>query len=177
MYKPSANPIVEELCKSYRERSYNLSCLKAIKTPEGTRKCAWCVEGVLTHGNQKYCTQDCSNSAMAWAYPQKEDALRYLLLRQDWKCFLCKFDYKPHLDAIIARDRIMLGKDFWDPSKLPWYYFKRLKGRLPKQNRPEVDHIVPIYKGGQSLGLGNHQILCFTCHKSKTGKDLSGKRK
>lgn len=183
MFKKSGNPKVEELTKSARDRSYNLSCLKAVKLPELNSKgkpkrlCAWCAVVELAHGNQKYCTQECSNSAMAWAYPQKEDALRYLLLRQEWKCFICKFDYKPHLDDIVVRDKRMLGPDFWDLEKLPWYYFKRLKERLPKENRPEVDHVVPIYKGGAALGLDNHQAICYSCHKAKSKVDNSGPRK
>lgn len=181
MFKPSGNPKVEELTKSVRDRSYNLSCLQAIKLPEMNDKgkpkrlCAWCATVELTHGNQKYCTTECSNSAMAWAYPQKEDALRYLLLRQEWKCATCKYDYKPELELIVAKDRL-LGYGF-DLAKLPWYYFKRLKARVPSDRKPEVDHIISIYKGGVSLGLDNHQAICYTCHKTKTKQDLSGKRK
>lgn len=182
MFKPSGNPKVEELTKSVKDRSYNLSCLQAVKLPELNEKgkpkrlCAWCAKEELFHGNQKYCTNDCSNSAMAWAYPQKEDALRYLLLRQDWKCFSCRYDYKPFLDAMIEKDRLRYGGTF-AIEQLPWHYFKRLKERVPKEHRPEVDHIVPIYKGGESLGLANHQAICYSCHKAKTKLDLSGKRK
>lgn len=181
MFKPSGNPKVEELTKSVRDRSYNLSCLQAIKLPElnskgkPRRMCAWCAAVELTHGNQKYCTTECGNSAMAWAYPQKEDALRYLLERQGWKCAICQYDYKPELDLMASRDR-MLGYGF-EIAKFPWHYFKRLKSRVPKQYRPEVDHIIPIYKGGASLGLANHQAICFTCHKSKSKVDNSGPRK
>lgn len=183
MFKPSGNPKVLELTKSVKERSHNLSCLSPLKLEElnergkPKRLCAWCNTTELTHGNQKYCSTDCSNSAMAWAYPQKEDALRYLLLRQEWKCILCQYDYKSHIEDIVARDKRMLGNDFYAWERLPWYYFKRLKRRVPKDRRPEVDHIVPIYKGGQSLGLDNHQAICYTCHKDKTKKDLSRKRK
>ncbi len=180
----SKNPKVDELTKSIRERSYNLSALSAIKLPELNAKgkpkriCAWCADKELLGGhNQKYCSQDCSNSAMAWAYPQKEDALRYLLLRQEWKCADCKYDYLPHLKDIVARDKRMLGADFWDMSKLPWYYFKRLKSRVPRERNPEVDHVIPISKGGESLGLANHQAICYTCHKSKSKIDNSGPRK
>lgn len=187
MFKPSGNPKVEELTKSVRKRSYNLSCLRAIKLPELNSKgkpkrlCAWCVTVELTHGNQKYCTTECSNSAMAWAYPQKEDALRYLLIRQELKCLICKYDYAPILDAIVDRDarrypgdKVLFTKDH---AKLPWHYFKRLKERTPKEHRPEIDHIIPIYKGGESLGIDNTNCLCYSCHKAKTSKDLSGKRK
>jgi len=113
---------------------------------------------------------------MAWAYPQKEDALRYLLLRQDFKCIHCQFDYRPFLEAIIDRDKRVLGSQLWDIDKLPWHYFKRLKDKVPQENKPEIDHIIPIYKGGQSLGLDNTCCICYRCHKVKTSKDLSGKR-
>ena len=179
-FKPSGNPIVEELTKSIRTRTYNLTCLKAIKLPElnskgkNKRLCAWCAVAEIHGGNRKYCTTHCSQSAMAWAYPQKEDSLRFLLIRQDWKCFVCQYDYRPVLEAISARDRHMVpGVDI---AILPWYYFKRLKLTVPGDRLPEVDHVVPIYKGGNALGIENHQVLCFTCHKTKTKIDLSGKR-
>lgn len=186
MYKRSGNPKVEELTKSIKDRSYNLSCLQAIKLPEMNergkpkRLCAWCNTEELTNGNQKYCSINCSNSAMAWAYPQKEDALRFLLLRQDWKCLICKFDYVPIIEAVLERDRRSYPGDKTLESKeydkLPWYYFKRLKDKAPEGRRPEVDHIVPISKGGASLGLDNHQAICYTCHKAKTKIDNSGPR-
>lgn len=187
MWKSAKNPKVEELTKSVTDRSYNLSCLQAVKLEElnskgkPKRMCAWCAESELSHGNQKYCTTECSNSAMAWAYPQKEDALRYLLERQTWKCATCAYDYEPFLRSMMDVERrrypgdtVMASMDF---SKLPWHYFKRLKARVPSEYRPEVDHIIPIYKGGQSLGLDNHQAICYSCHKTKTKQDLSGKRK
>jgi len=139
--------------------------------------CAWCAQKELFHGNQKYCCNQCSKSAMAWAYPQKEDALGFLLERQNWKCAGCQYDYKPVLQAVIDRDvHFTHGKGYASFGDLPWHYFKRLKNRVPKEYRPEVDHIIPIYKGGASLGLDNHQAICYSCHKTKTAQDLSGKR-
>lgn len=185
MYKKSGNPVVEELTKSVRNRSYNLSCLRAIKTDQLNEKgrpvrlCAWCSLNKLVHGNQKYCSQECANSSMAWAYPQKEDALRYLLIRQNFLCAHCSYDYKPFLEEMIERDRIRRPhtKIEDDIERLPWHYFKRLKARIPEGHGPEVDHVLAISKGGTSLGLENHQILCKLCHRKKTSVDLSGKRK
>lgn len=37
-----------------------------------------------------------------------------------------------------------------------------------RDNRAEVDHIIPIFKGGSALGWDNHQLLCKTCHLKKT---------
>lgn len=180
MWKPSKNPKVEELTKSYRDRSYNLSCLLAIKLPElnakgkNRRMCAWCTESELFHGNQKYCSQECSNSAMAWAYPQKENALLFLLQKQDWKCASCQFDYKAMVDYILAEEKRR------SPTLNPglfWYHMKRLKDKIAPERKPEVDHIVPISRGGESLGLFNHQAICYTCHKTKTKVDNSGPRR
>lgn len=180
MWKPSKNPAVEELTKSHRKRSYNLSCLLAIKLPELNEKgkpkrvCAWCTEGVLTHGSQKYCTRLCSDSAMAWAYPQKENALLFLMEKQDWKCSGCQYDYKPSMDLIMNKEKVR------HPTVSPsifWYHMKRLKHIISRERCPEVDHVVPISKGGEALGLDNHQAICYTCHKVKTKVDNSGPRR
>jgi 5-methylcytosine-specific restriction endonuclease McrA len=182
MFKKSGNPKVEELTKSHRERSYNLSSLGVIKKvlEEGlkpARFCAWCAEGKLAHGNQKYCSTECSRSAMAWSYPQKEENLAQLLIRQNYKCNACQFDYTPFMDAIAAKDKPR-GSLQWDwRNEYIWYFYKRLKNQVPPERKPEVDHVIPIYKGGTSLGMDNHCVLCYSCHKVKTGKDLSGKRK
>lgn len=180
MFKPSGNPKVAELTKSIKDRSYQLSLLKVIKLEELNAKgkpkrlCAWCAEREV-RGNQKYCDMLCMNSAAAWAYPQKEDGLRYLLIRQDWKCLGCSYDYLPIFKEILLNDRHYTPNIF-NPDTVAWYYFKRLKRKVPKERKPEVDHIIPIYKGGESLGIDNHQLLCYTCHKTKTAGDLSGKR-
>lgn len=177
MYKKTGNPAAEEILKTYKERSCDLSSLNAIKI-DNKRFCAWCGVGQLNHGNQKYCTKDCSFSAMASFYPQKEEGLSILLIRQDWKCAGCFYDYAPLAQQIAKAmhgghdyNRLVDFKVEYD-----WALMKRLKSRCPSEYRPEVDHIVPIYKGGQSLGLDNHQAICYTCHKTKTKKDLSGKR-
>jgi 5-methylcytosine-specific restriction endonuclease McrA len=50
--------------------------------------------------------------------------------------------------------------------------------RLKKDNKePEIDHIIPIFKGGMAIGLDNVQILCYSCHKKKTKKDLEKPKK
>jgi len=181
-YVPSGNPKVEELIKSTTHRSHNLYSIKPIRLEElnklGKPKkfCAWCAITEIFHGNQKYCSKNCSTSAMATFYPQKEDALGMLLHRQDWKCLCCQFDYFPFLESMREKDMIRHRATF-ELESLPWYYFKRLKKMVPKERKPEVDHVLAISKGGPSLGLDNHQAICYTCHKEKTKKDLSGKRK
>ena len=50
-------------------------------------------------------------------------------------------------------------------------------GYLGKDNFTEsfeVDHIIPISKGGTALGSENHQLICYPCHKIKTSKERRG---
>lgn len=179
MFKKSGNPKVEELTKSHKERSVPLDCLSAIKI-EGEaklKKCAWCAETTFTRGNQKYCSDACSGSATAWAYPQKEYGLNALLARQEYKCNVCQFDYMPLINEVTDYMRKRNWKVPDLQNEFSWYMIKLLKNKTPSDHRPEVDHIIPISKGGQSIGLDNHQAICFGCHKAKTSKDNSGPRK
>lgn len=177
MFKKAANPVIEQLEKSQRDRRMNLSDLEGI-TVEGKKHCIWCL-GPLKGRQYRWCSADCSNYAFAWANPQKEHGLNILLVRQEWKCNICSLSWlglalelynKAHpRDA--SKGSPNFGKSY------DYLLMKRLKRTVAAKWKPEVDHIVPIYKGGQALGIDNHQAICYSCHKKKTGKDLSGKRK
>jgi hypothetical protein len=172
VYKPSRNPRILELTKTIKERNTQLSRIPVIPK-DGKRMCLWCELNELWRGNQKYCSKACSQSAMIWANPQKEDALKELLIAQDMKCKTCGYDYRPAMELVRASYKRYSGTSVVsDYDKMPWYYFKRLKRLCEKSRKPEVDHIVPIFKGGESLGLSNHQVLCAQCHKTKTANDV-----
>lgn len=177
MYRKSANPKIEELTKSENTRQYSLSAVQAPKV-DGKRYCTWCNEKQLHHGNQKYCSTECSTNMMAWGYPQKEEGLGLLLIKQGYKCQICAYDWAPLVQSIINDTRIPpVPRNFDFMNKYNWALVKRLKNRSTKETSPEVDHIIPVAKGGQSLGLENHQAICYTCHKAKTKIDNSGPRK
>lgn len=183
-YVPPGNPKVEELIKSITDRTCPLDSIQPIRLEELNHRgkprkfCAWCAVEEIFHGNRKYCSNDCSISAMACFYPQKEDALRFLLVRQDWKCALCQYDYKSIMQALLDKEKARYPFTPDTPlENLQWYYLKRLKEKVENDRKPEIDHVLAISKGGPSLGLDNHQAICYSCHKCKTKKDLSGKRK
>lgn len=150
-YKPSKNPKVEELTKSFTERIYPVSNLPYIVGEDGSKRCIWCGDPLKTkHPNTRYCKDaTCSDSAYAWAHPQGDSGRRLLIQRQNFKCNICLFDWAPFL-----------------PN---WNY-----GKIPSERAPEVDHVIPVFKGGQTLGLENHQAICYTCHKVKTKADVTG---
>ena len=41
-------------------------------------------------------------------------------------------------------------------------------------DRPEVDHITPLHKGGDKYAMDNLQLLCgFPCHQEKTRRECA----
>lgn len=173
MFKPCLNPTVHELTRTWRKRRINLSDIEAVKGEDGKPCCAWCLTA-LKGRQQKWCGQACSDSAFAWANPQSEYGLAFLLARQGYKC-PCGHDWNPLADSLLGTRGIPKKLD-----RLTEFNIRLVKGvkrHTPKEHRPEVDHITPISKGGSPLDVDNLQILCYTTHKAKSKIDNSGPRK
>lgn len=176
-YKKSNNPKIEELTKSETKRKCSLTRIK-VHVVDGKRFCAWCITEELKDSRRKYCSEECSINMTAWGYPQKEEGLGLLLIRQQYKCNLCQHDWAPAVQNIITDTRIPpVPRNYDFMNNYNWALIKRLKNNCESALAPEVDHIVPVYKGGQSLGLENHQAICYTCHKAKSKIDNAGPRK
>jgi 5-methylcytosine-specific restriction endonuclease McrA len=142
-------------------------------TLENIKMCAWCYSS-KTKG-PKYCSQLCAKSARAHFYPQKEEALNFLLIRQNFQCANCQYDWKPLVLQLLQNGRVYdKPNDYL--TQLSYWLIRRIKSKSPENRKPEVDHVIPLFKGGQALGLSNHWCLCYSCHKAKTKVDLSGKR-
>ena len=55
-------------------------------------------------------------------------------------------------------------------SKEPFCRECRKQGKLHRAY--EVDHIIPLHKGGDATDLSNLAPLCAECHKTKTARDM-----
>lgn len=177
MWKPPKNPEIEELTKSCKDRSVALSGLKAPKREDGKNGCLWCGGPLKSkHPATRYCKDEaCSDNIWAWANPQSNNGLFYILHRQNWKCNGCQYDYREFMINEV-NGKHYGTKNFDFETKFHWP-MTALKMAIPPALKPEVDHIIPIFKGGTSLGLDNHQVICYTCHKAKTKKDVTGRKK
>jgi hypothetical protein len=176
MYQESTNPVIQQLTKSYRKRQFPLGDLRPIKV-DGFKVCIWYLT-TLQGKLRKWCSSKCSDQAMAWGYPQSEHGLHVLLARQYFACAGCNFSYMPYIEkAAVYLNRnhptVDLSKLY---TEISFILMKCFKQRVSRENAPEVDHVVPISKGGIAIGLENKQILCYTCHKAKTKIDNSGPR-
>lgn len=116
------------------------------------RPCAWCKESFTPkHLSSVYCTKKCSRRAGSANSPSRQsrkarirgsaDVERFspldVLERDGWACKLCGIDTP-----------------------------KSLRGTT-NHNAPELDHIIPIAKGGPH-SISNTQCLCRSCNALKS---------
>lgn len=127
----------------------------------------WCLQP-LKGGQRKWCSEECVSYALAWARPQTGHGLAVLLERQGYACAECQLDYKPYWDQALAKQNRWPGRDL--PTQID-RHMRWLKRLVPDAQKPEVDHIVGVAIGGQTLGFDNTQVLCRPCHKAKTKLD------
>lgn len=147
-FKEPKNPRVLELTKSYTGRSYPVGNLDLIVRDDGTKGCIWCGDPLKsTHWAARYCDDSACMSSIYAWSNPQKNEGRQLLLDRQ--------DYKCNI------------------CQYDW----KMVSHWPDDRQPEVDHIVPISKGGQALGFDNHQAICKLCHKAKTKIDNSGPRK
>jgi len=141
---------------------------------DGQKFCKWCQSGdVITNPSRLYCSDQCKLSANMWCYPQGCSAKAYIMIEhQCCACALCGISYEDqilrYIDRIEERGPVTHhGKIFSDGKA-------RLHGlgyHLSGSQQIDIDHVIPLHKGGMGLGLGNVQAVCRQCHKEKTYRD------
>ena len=155
------------------ERKFNIS---EIESPiiNGFRFCKWCAKHPV-YGQKQYCSEDCKFSMACFCYPQTFPATRVMLERQDFKCAVCDYSYIEAIEKAIEKCRSI------DPT-LDWeinaeWIMGTAKDYMPKERYPEADHKIAISNGGESFGLANMHLICYSCHKSKTSAEARKRNK
>lgn len=167
MFKLSKNPWVIDKTKKTYDRECALADIPYVIREDGSKGCIWCGDPLKTnHHLQRYCKDKlCPKSAYIWGYPQRSESLIYLLKKQNMKCNDCSHDYNQYF--IEEDHQFEINSD----------NYNKIRKLIPQEFKPEVDHIVAIMQGGESLGINNHQVLCYACHKKKTKKDIKKPRR
>lgn len=152
------------------------------------KKCARCKKE-LPKKRKKYCSNYCANVTF---FERRWNGLRFLAwARDNGKCVQCK---KPLSIKALYQDWLLESKkpitkqerlDDWIlewlqnlgfSTDISWHYTgyvwtgKKFHG--PFLELAEIDHIVAICNGGESMSLDNLQTLCHACHAKKTSLDL-----
>lgn len=132
--------------------------------------CAWCNQIPIRKRNQKYCSPSCKESAYFYCYPQTPAAKMFVFIqRQGCSCTICGECFEDQIAEKIRK----LRKD-WDRS-MDSEYGGWMKGKITYHavgyntgDIWQVDHIIPLHKGGDGIGLENIQVVCKACHLRKT---------
>lgn len=89
-------------------------------------------------------------------------------------CPKCGEIFEDDLDQRIERRyeaSLAAHKQYgWKIGKVTYFAVGRLIGHLW-----QLDHVVPLWKGGRGIGLDNVQVICVKCHHVKTAEDLRTK--
>ena len=145
-------------------RSTRAAAIKAEKAALASRRpiaCGICAKPFMdgVNGNAKYCSAACrKKTENAKADRRARRQARKAMLRQT--------------DALIFDPIAILERDGWCCQICGVKTPKKLR-RTFKPNAPEVDHIVPVAKGGPTTPE-NLQCACRRCNAKKTDGPAAG---
>jgi len=132
--------------------------------------CAWCGVVKVPDRRRKYCSLSCSHSSSCHFYPQSNASKAWILVnRQSCACAGCGLSYE---EELLDRARKVFAS--WNKNYAPEWPRERVTyWRLGygTGDKIQVDHVIPIHKGGAGVGLDNIQILCFECHVRKSADE------
>lgn len=98
---------VKELIETCGNRSFNLSDIKNKYDENGIKLCKWCGKAMPDcHGNMKYCSNKCSNSAYIYTTPHHPLPKKYILNLQGNKCNICGVEFN-HKNCEFDLDHIV----------------------------------------------------------------------
>ena len=103
--------------------------------------CIWCFKNPNPTYRHTYCSEECKFSCYLFCYPQVYGP-GYLKALYGNKCNSCSRGFD---EGHLNKQGMSLGH--------------------------EVDHIIPIFKGGTALGWDNIQLLCQDCHRLKSAQE------
>lgn len=141
-------------------------------------ECAWCNEKLVPQRRNKYCGLNCRESAFAYCNPQNPGTKAWLFIHaQTCACFVCGeiFDeeWGKRIDDHHRHLHDMQAKGWYrDLQKVPYHWIGNGIG-----DRFQLDHRVPLHKGGRGIGFENVQVICTPCHAKKTAAECSGRLK
>lgn len=163
-------PVASELLAPCMKNRWSAAGkLRTVSSPTGDL-CAWCNLQHVANGKQKYCSIACQQSAYCFVKPQCPTFKALVFIKkQHCMCPGCGEDFEDLIAGIINRRASWALRNNQFASQydgVSWHLVGSSIGE-----KFHVDHIVPIWKGGDGIGYQNVQVLCVPCHKKKTAME------
>lgn len=153
-------------------RSFPLSDLPILKG-----KCCWCNALDIQPPKRRYCSDACVEAAVLFCHPQSPRTKMYILLQlQDCTCVGCGEIFDEQIRTIIEATlerRVRWKKLFPKESFAPGLEAPITLNSIGQNTGHlwQVDHIIPIFRGGRGVCIENLQVLCVNCHRKKTARE------
>ena len=138
--------------------------------PNGRRVCRYCHVNEVPPGRRTLCSDHCRNEMMLRC--DRGWARREVQKRDRGVCALCKCDTQALLRQWNRLKRPRRNDELTEGERLARRrkYEASLEARGFDLHKAlwEADHIVPVARGGNEMGLENLRTLCVPCHKKVT---------
>jgi len=162
---PPGPRAIQILSKNRNKRMMALGDLPWI-----TGQCAWCDGEITKDKRRKYCNVGCTESAYYYGCPQAHgNKMHRLIYVQNCMCLYCGQDFTDQIIEII-RSKLKNMVDVEDPytedMEVTLYSIGYNTGHIW-----HTDHITAVHKGGDGVGIDNHQTICAPCHHRKTADE------
>lgn len=132
----------------------------------------WFCGGELPPRKRRWCGKKCVKAYNLLIH-QPDTVRNYILKRDKGVCADCG------LDCIALHNRVssMPLKDIkaWMLENRALLRQYKKAGLVRHQRFWDIDHIIPVCKGGGLCSMSNLQTLCVACHRRKTRLDLEPK--
>lgn len=133
---------------------------------EGQPLCRIC-EGTIPSPRRTFCSEQCVHEYNLRA--NGSYAREQVFKRDRGICTKCGLDTE-ELRSLLYKIRVQKGEQVY--KQLLNYYKEQYGWSFDLEKHfYEVDHKIPVFKGGGSCGLDNLQTLCVPCHRKKSMKE------
>lgn len=152
------------------------------KSSERARKeklCRWCGQDVkrLNKHRRTFCSDECVHE---FSIRSSSSYIRqYIAKRDNYICQICGLDCKGFLRQLKreVNDRMVgLPHSEWRLRRKEFetaYFAEHGMEWVNTDNRStfyDIDHIVPVVKGGGQCGEENLRTVCLGCHRKETAR-------
>ncbi len=132
-------------------------------------ECAWCNVALVPGIRNKYCGENCRESAYMYCNPQSASSRAWIFInRQACTCLSCgeihEDEWADKIERKYRHLTEMQAKGWYKHTQLvPYHWLGSGMGE-----KLHLDHTVPLHQGGQGIGFANVRVLCIACHGKKT---------